>query len=128
MDAGALVDLDAAPVTTCDQCGAGRDNECAASFATCRDDPTCARVLDCVYLTEQCALDSSGAACVRTCVETACGSPSSLERFFSAETCAFCTQECLSHCSGYCGGLAALAALAPDCVEDTGTDVPAEEP
>jgi hypothetical protein len=128
LDAGALVDLDAAPVGTCDQCGAARESACETPFAACRDQAACSAVLDCVYVTEQCALDSSGAVCVRTCVEAACDDPPSLELFFSAETCAFCTELCLSDCSGYCSGLAALAALAPDCEESTGDELPAGTP
>ncbi len=128
LDAGALVDLDAAPLRTCDQCGAARESACETAFARCRDQPACAAVLDCVYLIEQCDLDSSGAACVRTCVQAACGNPTSLELFFSAEACAFCADECLSDCSGYCSGLAALAGVAPDCLEGTGAEAPAGTP
>ena len=128
LDAGALVNLDAAPVRTCDQCGAARETACAASFSSCRDRPACAALLDCVYLTEQCALDSSGAVCVRACAEVACADPPALELFLSAEVCAFCTEECLTDCSGYCTALAALEALAADCVGSTGTELPADAP
>jgi hypothetical protein len=121
-DAGVVIDVPALDTGSdggsCDDCGSPRfTGDCSAEETACLADPGCASIRNCVFSgvngSMPCALDSTGPACVESCIAQTCTGDQSVTIYQALDHCAYCTT-CAAACSAYCGAFPDAAIVCRD--------------